>query len=308
MHILVVCLNPTVQRTFVVENFRVGEVNRAGRHRTDASGKGVNVARVLAQLGARATHLTHSGGRDHPLFRELAEDDGVEIDSVETEIEVRTAYTIVDPAAGVSTELVEEGMEVPPDVEGRVRARVLRHLSVIDGLIITGSKAPGFSSSLYPWIVAEARRQGITVLTDYRGTDLEQSLASGPHFIKPNIAEFLQTFLPERVPPGGVSERGVDEVLAAAVKEEMIRIHREDGVVPIVTRGPRSTFYVEDGAVREDSPIEIEPVNTIGSGDAFAAGFMHRHLEGSPLLEAIRFGHECAAANARVLKPGSLRD
>lgn len=101
MHILVVCLNPTVQRTFVVENFRVGEVNRAGRHRTDASGKGVNVARVLAQLGARATQLTHSGGRDHPLFRELAEGDGVEIDAVETEIEVRTAYTIVDPAAGV---------------------------------------------------------------------------------------------------------------------------------------------------------------------------------------------------------------
>jgi sugar/nucleoside kinase (ribokinase family) len=54
-------------------------------------------------------------------------------------------------------------------------------------------------------------------------------------------------------------------------------------------------------------------VNTIGSGDAFGAGFMHHRLSGESgggqdgLIHAVRFGHECAAANAQLLKPGSLR-
>jgi fructose-1-phosphate kinase PfkB-like protein len=312
VHVLTVCLNPTIQRTFVVDEFRTGEVNRAVEHRTDASGKGVNVARVLFQLGARASHLTHSGGRRHELFCELARRDGVEIDAVETNIELRVASTIVDRSTNTTTELVEEGREVPADVEGRVRAHFLRHLPQIDGLVISGSKAPGFSTELFAWMVGEARRHDCTVLVDYRGDDLLATMPSRPHFIKPNFIEFVRTFLPELVPRGGLSEHSADPDLLSAVSRKMLELNREYGTTPILTRGPLPTLYVNAGAVEEEQPIEIIPVNTIGSGDAFGAGFMQHRLSvrgggGDELLQAIRFGHECAAANAQLLKPGSLR-
>jgi fructose-1-phosphate kinase PfkB-like protein len=309
-------LNPTIQRTFVVDEFRPGEVNRVVEDRTDASGKGVNVARVLFQLGVRASHLTHSGGRDHELFCDLARQDGVEMDAVETNIELRVANTIVDRATQTTTEVVEEGREVPADVEGRVRAHFLRHLPQIDGLVISGTKAPGFSSELFAWMVGEARRHDCTVLVDYRGEDLVATMPSRPHYMKPNFVEFVRTFLPNLVPEEGLSEHTSDAALLSAVKDKMLELHGEYGTTPILTRGPLPTLYVNGGAVEEDQPIEITPVNTIGSGDAFGAGFIHRRLSGEGggggggedgLIQAVRFGHECAAANAQLLKPGSLR-
>lgn len=306
MRVLVVCLNPTIQRTFVVPNFRVGEVNRSRTQRTDASGKGVNVARVLAQLGAEVTHLTQSGGRDHDLFCSLAEEEGMRLDLVETDIEIRLASTIIDEERRSVTELVEEGREVPPDVEGRIRARFLSHLPGLDGLVISGSKAAGFSPGLFPWMVGEARRHQTTVLIDYRGEDLLGSLSRGPHYVKINAAEFVATFLPDLVPNGEVAEHGVNGDLLEAVQQKMRELHENYGIAPILTRGAHPTLYLHEGTVREEHPIEITPVNTIGSGDAFAAGFIYRVLRGSALVEALRFGHECAARNAQLLKPGSL--
>ena len=306
MRVLVVCLNPTIQRTFVVPSFRVGEVNRSRTQRTDASGKGVNVARVLAQLGADVTHLTQSGGRDHDLFRSLAAADGMHLDLVETDIEIRIANTIIDEERRSTTELVEEGREVPADVEGRIRARFLSHLPGLDGLVISGSKAAGFSSGLFPWMVGEARRHNARILVDYRGEDLLSSLSQAPHYVKINAAEFVATFLPELVPNGGGGEHGVNGSLLEAVREKMLELHRDYGIVPMLTRGAHATLYLEEGQVREEHPIDITPVNTIGSGDAFAAGFLYRALRGSILLDALRFGHECAARNAQLLKPGSL--
>lgn len=307
MNVLVICLNPTIQRTFVVDRFRVGEVNRAAQHRTDASGKGVNLARVLVQLGVHATHLTHSGGRDGPLFRGLAEHDGIEMDVVDADIEIRVAHTIVDRAQGSTTELVEEGREVPPDVEGRLRARFLRYIRAVDGIAISGSKAPGFSPDLFAWMVGEARRNHTPVLSDYRGEDLQASLARSPHIVKPNLAEFVQTFLPERVPAEGLSEHVQDASLLADVREKMLELHERYGSLPVVTRGAYPTLFVENGQVAEESPIEIEPVNTIGSGDAFAAGFFFKYLSGESVRTAVHFGHECAALNAGILKPGVIR-
>lgn len=86
---LVVCLNPTIQKTVFLPGLRENEVNRADSHFTDASGKGVNVARVLCQLGENAVHLTHAGGRFRPLFIELAEQSGMRIEAVAVRSEVR---------------------------------------------------------------------------------------------------------------------------------------------------------------------------------------------------------------------------
>ena len=68
---LTVCLNPVMQRTMMFPVLRENEVNRTSRYYTHASGKGVNVTRVLTQLGAGAVHLTHAGGRDRDRFIEF---------------------------------------------------------------------------------------------------------------------------------------------------------------------------------------------------------------------------------------------
>ncbi len=61
---LTVCLNPTLQKTIVLQKLLEDEVNRTNEHFLDASRKGINVSRVLTQLGAEVIHLTQVGGRN----------------------------------------------------------------------------------------------------------------------------------------------------------------------------------------------------------------------------------------------------
>lgn len=77
--VLTVCLNPTLQRDGDTgSTLQVGDVNRATSVLTTASGKGVNVARVLEQLGVCALHLcqAHAAAPTAARFLALAAADG----------------------------------------------------------------------------------------------------------------------------------------------------------------------------------------------------------------------------------------
>ena len=306
MHVLVVCLNPTLQRTLVVGGLRVAEVNRVVEHRTDASGKGVNAGRVLAQLGAGVIHITQSGGHDHDIFCRRAEADGIEMDGVKPDIELRHAITIVDRHNATTTEVVEEGFSVPTGVETRIRERYAARIAEVDAVLIAGSKAPGFSNEILPWMVEQAKAAHRFVLLDYRGADLLASLPHQPDVVKPNLVEFAHTFLSEQA-GSALSEHEHEYELLVEAREKMLDVHMRFATDIVCTRGGQPALYVRDGEVREEVAPQITPVNTIGSGDAFGAALLYKRLEGASLAEAVRFGHECAATNACVLKPGSLR-
>ncbi len=118
---LAVCLNPTLQKTLVVSSTRPGEVNRCLKSRLDASGKGVNVARVLGQLGEDCTHLTHAGGQFRRVFLKLAEQSGVTVQAIDSHSEIRFCTTIVELESDCATELVESSERVNESTESRVR-------------------------------------------------------------------------------------------------------------------------------------------------------------------------------------------
>jgi 1-phosphofructokinase/tagatose 6-phosphate kinase len=65
---LSICLTPTMQRTMRFPSVEKGEVNRTSEYRIDASGKGVNVTRVLDQLGEEVTHLPISAAPSGRTF------------------------------------------------------------------------------------------------------------------------------------------------------------------------------------------------------------------------------------------------
>jgi len=300
--ILVVCANPTLQRTIVLPRLERGAVNRTGERWLDASGKGVNVARVLAHLGEPHVQLTPLGGRERELFLSLAAADEVAVRWVESGAEIRTAYTLVEAETGVTTEIVEHGPPVLPTTEAALVAAFHEELAAARAVVITGTKAAGFSPALVPGLVRAAKEAGRLVVLDAHGDDLRASLPHRPDIVKPNLAEFVATTRGERVP-----EDTEDPALLAAVETEL-RAVAERGSIPILTRGPRATLFVADGAVQRRAPPRVDPVvNPIGCGDAFAAGLTAALRRGSPLVDAIAQGHDCAARNAGLVRPGRLR-
>lgn len=92
---LIVSLNPTYQVIVGYGRLNEGHVNRTDRWCNGFSGKGFNVARKLADLGARAVLLTHMNPARIEECRTEARALGFEVDCVSDPSPIRTCVTIL---------------------------------------------------------------------------------------------------------------------------------------------------------------------------------------------------------------------
>ncbi len=299
---LTVCLNPTMQKTLVLEKIKEGQVNRCRRQLLDASGKGINVTRVLRQLGADVTHLTQLGGFLKDEFLEKTAEANLTVEWVPSDSEIRFCYTLINKRSQTTTEIVEEGESVSKNTETKVRERFSQLADNADIIILSGSKAKGFSKTIFPDMVREAKEKDKFVILDYRGEDLKNSLPFKPDIIKPNFSEFVSTFFPEYQ----TDEEYSNDELLAAVTKLLTEIHAAYGSKTILTNGKNKTIIFNEGNLQVSTPQLLQSVNTIGCGDAFTSGLAWKLSRGASLKEAVAFGHICGAKNAQLLRPGVI--
>jgi 1-phosphofructokinase/tagatose 6-phosphate kinase len=299
---LTVSMNPTLQKILCFPSITIDRVNRSSRHRFDVAGKGLNVCRVLSQLGKPALHLTTLGGEMRPLFLEMSRQAGLSVHWVESGSPIRFCYTLIDDGDGSVTELIENAGAVEEGTEGRLREAYEKLLADCGTVVIAGTKAPGFSGELVPFMVRRAKERGCRVVLDLWGKDLLDSLPHNPDVIKPNLEEFAVTFAPELIHDG-------EPAAGEAARETILRICRELYTAYhcdiVLTRGIKSVWFVSDG-IFDECPVTPAPrvVNTTGSGDAFTAGLASALDAG--LRAAVAEGVRCGALNAGFLRVGSI--
>lgn len=296
--ILTICLNPVMQKTIILPNLEENQVNRSNEYYADASGKGVNVTRVLTQMGEEVVHLTQLGGQFRDNFLKMTDSDGLNIQWVESGSEIRSCYTLVNQARNTATEIVEEAVPVGAATEKRIWQRFLQLVADCSIVIISGTKAAGFSNRIFPEIVRESKKQGKTVILDYRSADLLNSLRYRPDFIKPNYREFVHTFF-----PGAENEKNITN----RITQKMLDLYTKFGCTTILTRGSDEILFNQANKIERIQPPQITPVNTIGCGDAFTAGFASVWNRQPQLLSAIKSGIECARKNALLIRPGVIK-
>jgi len=299
---LIVCLNPTIQKTIILNNLKENEVNRSSNYRTDAAGKGVNTTRILNQLGANAVHLTQSGDRGDYL-RELIERDNLNLVTAPNTSYIRTCTTLINTNNRTVTEIVEESPAVDNGTEKKIMNLYDNLLSEAENMIIAGSKASGFGDTIFPKMVKLAKTSGKTVILDYRGKDLLNSIPFKPDIIKINFPEFVSTFFPNF----SIGEHEEISELKALVIEKMRELLNRYGIKTILTRGAMPILYIDsDAEIKEERIHPVDPINTIGCGDAVTAGIAYKLNMGENLDNAIRFGIECGSKNAALLRPGVI--
>jgi 1-phosphofructokinase family hexose kinase len=294
---LTVSMNPTLQKVVCFSSIIKDAVNRSRRHRFDVAGKGLNVCRVLSQLGKEALHLTILGGETRPLFLELSRREGLALRWVESGSPIRFCYTLIDEGDGSVTELVENTLPVEAETGARLREAFEALLPQCGTVVIAGTRAEGFSGDLVPCMVRRAKEAGRRVVLDLWGGDLLESLPCGPDVIKPNLAEFAATFFPGAGIPG-----------REQVRERCRELCRRYRCAVVLTRGTGAVWYAE-GENFAEYPVTpaAKTVNTTGSGDAFTAGLAAALGDGLGLREAVAGGARCGALNAGLLQAGSIR-
>jgi tagatose 6-phosphate kinase len=275
--ILVVSLSPAWQRTLQLEQVVLGKVNRATHVSETASGKGVNVARVAAILGAGVRLLTVAGGVRGRLLKGQLQRQRIGARIVSVGAETRICQTLL--GSGVATELVEEaGALHASEVEEVLRAFAME-VRKAQLVVLTGTVPKGCGDGFYAHLVDESQRRGARVLIDAQKAQLLNALKRRPFLVKINRDE-----------------------LAAVT-------HVHGAQWAVITDGAKAIQVSDPSSKR---PLIIRPPcvkakNPIGSGDAMLAGIAVGLTKGNAMLEAVRLGVACGAANAMTIESGFVR-
>jgi 2-dehydro-3-deoxygluconokinase len=67
------------------------------------------------------------------------------------------------------------------------------------------------------------------------------------------------------------------------------------GVEAVVKRGALGAFGCRGGEIAEDPGLAVLPVDVVGAGDAFTAGYLDALLDGAALADALRRANACGA-------------
>lgn len=126
----------------------------------------------------------------------------------------------------------------------------------------------------HPDLIGAARARGMSISLDCawdetRSADVADLIAA------------VDVFLPNEAEAAQLQHLGLDARMAP---------------LTIVKRGARgSSAITGHGRVDACAP-RVEVRDTIGAGDAFNAGFLHRWLAGAEVAECLAFGNACGAA------------
>lgn len=281
--ILALTPNPSIDRTVLVENLLLGEVNRAVSRRIDPGGKGVNVVRALIRNGRSARAVLPLGGPDGELLMRLLRDTRVPFDAIRITGNTRTNTAIVD-AAGGTTKVNEPGPELSPAEVTRLGKAV----SGTDDLVaLCGSLPPGMDDSFYAEIIA--RHPG-RVAVDTSGAPLAAAVAARPWLIKPNREELAELT--------GRELRTLQDVVTAA--RDLVA----GGVsVVVASLGADGALWVDPNLIHHARAAVAEPRSTVGAGDCLLAGLLSALTCGNDPVTALHRG--VAWGTAAVALPGS---
>lgn len=292
--ILVVGLSPAWQRTLVFEEFIPGKVNRVRQVSETASGKGVNVARVASILGADVKLLTVAGGARGRLLEAELRRQELSAHVVVVDAETRICQTLV--SCSPPTELVEEAGPLRSSEVREVLHAFAAEVRKAKMVVLTGTVPPGCGDDFYARVASESQRRGVPVLIDAQQTQLMNALKRRPFLVKINRDELAAA---TRVKGGG----------RASTLRAVRKLIRNGPQWAVITDGARSVCVSERPGDRALflKPPHVRAINPIGSGDAMTAGIAVGLLRGQSMMEAVRFGVACGAANAMTAEPGFVR-
>lgn len=285
--ILSVTLNPSVDHALFVDQIKVGDTNRVKRTERDAGGKGINLSRVVAELGALTVATGFLGGGAGDYVKGVLDRQGVNHDFVEVCEDTRINFSVEDMSLGPPTTFNEPGPHIQPAELEDLFTHVREHLASARWMTLGGSLPPGVPSDVFAKLIRLAGEHGIRVALDTDGEPLKLGIEAGPALLKPNAKE-CSRLLSRKI-------ETADEAMLGAV-ELFDRLPRTCMV--IVSLGlDGAVLACEQGHFRGYTP-QVEVRSTIGSGDSLIAGFLWALEDGRPIDEALRWGLACGAATA----------
>jgi len=299
--IITVTLNAALDKTLEVPTFTPGRRHRTVDHTTMPGGKGVNVARALKRLGQPVIATGFAGGPTGTRIIDALSEESILNGFVRIREESRTNTAVLDPTTGMHTEINERGPAVSAQELELFREQLLYLAKGASMCVFAGSLPRGLEPDTYCGLIRDVGRLGVTPIVDTEGEPLRLAVRSEPDLVTPNELEAEELV--------GHEFNDIDDRAQAVV--EMTRLGAAEAIMTV----PDGCYarLLEDGVptLHRVRVREQEARSTVGSGDAFLAGYVAARYAGQAPVDCICFGVACGAEStqhfgAGIIDPGRV--
>ena len=287
--IITLTLNPTIDGSASADLIQPLRKIRTSDEHYHPGGGGINVARVIEELGGTAHALYLAGGATGAILDDLLRSTGIAAQRIAIKGYTRIAHTVFERSSGQEFRFVPEG----PQVSAAEWDSCLSALATIDFdyVVASGSLPRGLSACAYTRVVEIAERKKARVILDTSGSALRQTLDKGVYLIKPNLRELEEL-------SGHALPSTAEQVSAA---RSLIAVNAAR-IVALTLGSDGALLVSKDQAWSAEVPPVVAR-SAVGAGDSFVGGVTLALARGEPLLAALASG--VAAGTAAVLSPGA---
>ena len=287
-----ITLNPAIDRSIEIPNFRVGQTFKASSSVVFYAGKGVNVAITLKEIGQAAEIIAFIGENQISSYSNALNQ--FEKTLIPISGDTRNNITIIDPLHHTETHLREPGFKINSKNIQQMQTVVARKVRENDWVILTGSLPPGTPMDFYATLIRQIKQKNAWTVLDSSGDALIHGTEALPEILKINLDELRE--LTAR-PLNSVSE---------IILESKRQVKKGCRFV-VVTLGKIGAIGVSnDQGWRTELPRDFQSgVNAVGCGDAFLAGFVAKLRNDNSFKQALVYATACGAVNTLV--PGAGR-
>ena len=284
-----ICPNPALDRTILVEDYQAERVNRPILVHENAGGKSFNVATALRAYSgdSQVPYRIHTmlGGKMGAFIQELNRLANNPLAVTPVDKNTRTCTITIDTVAAKTYLMYEKGFDLDSDLLDQFTHTLLSQVVAGDSVVFSGSLMQGMPDS-YIADIGRALPQGARLVVDTSGAALKQALKANPVLVKINDEELAELT--------GSSIDGAEEVVQAL---------KEFAVIPyfIVTLGGKGVVAKLGRDVFQLTFPKIRVKNPIASGDFFL-GILCHDLEEKGIINRDTVIRACAVATANCLE------
>ena len=267
---------------------------RMHHEHADPGGGGVNVARVVHELGGDVLAILATGGASGRVLEEMLDEVGVPRRSVLIRGRTRVSLNMLDMSSGLEFRFVPEG----PTLSESEFAAFLDVVAATEGdwVIASGSLPNGVPEDAYARIARIVISKGRKFVLDTSGAALKPALEQGGMaLVKPSLSE-LEHFVGRELKDPAEQDA-----------EALALVRRGAANMVAVSLGADGALLATQNELLRMPAMEVSFHSSVGAGDAFLGAATLALARGASPREALAWGSAAGATAIACAGTARLR-